>query len=83
VVNRIKRCLPLKLQKLLLGVGDRLCPLLKLDILHLHGVLKVADPIGIDIHLLSSDVKQHTDVVPLMLGLTKMTISDLQLTFLL
>jgi hypothetical protein len=43
-------------QKLLVEVGDCLCPLLKLGVLHLNGVLKVDDPVGIDIHLLLSDV---------------------------
>jgi hypothetical protein len=43
-------------QKLLVQVGDCLCPLLKLGVLHLNGVLKVDDPVGIDIHLLLSDV---------------------------
>jgi hypothetical protein len=37
----------------------------------------VDDPVGTDIHLLVSDVEQLTGVVPLMLGLTKSTISDL------
>jgi hypothetical protein len=63
----------------LLEVGDHLCPLLKLDILHLNGVLKVNDPVGMDIHLLTSDVEQLTSVVPPMLGLTK----TMQLTLLL
>jgi hypothetical protein len=34
-------------------------------------VLKVDDPVGTDIHLLTSDVEQHTGVVPSMLGATK------------
>jgi hypothetical protein len=46
-------------------------------------VLKVDDPVGMDIHLLKSDVEQHIGVVPPMLGLTKSTVSDLQLTVLL
>jgi hypothetical protein len=48
-----------------------------LSVLHLNGVLKVDDPVGTDIHLLASDVEQLTGVVPLMLGLTQSTISDL------
>jgi hypothetical protein len=73
----------LKLQKLLLEVVDRLCPLLNLDILLLNGMLKVDDPVGMLIHLLTSDVEQLTCVVPPMLDLTKPMVSDLQLTVLL
>jgi hypothetical protein len=83
VVDRLGWCLPLKLQKLLLEVGDHLYPLLKLDALHLIGVLKVDDPVGTNIHLLTSDVEQHTGVVPPTLGLTKTTVSNLQLVVLL
>jgi hypothetical protein len=79
VVNRLKWCLPLKLQKLLLEVGDRLHPLLMLYVLCLHSVLKVEDPMGTDIHLLTGDVEQRTGVVPHTLGLTKTTVSNLQL----
>jgi hypothetical protein len=67
----------------LLEVGDRLRPLLKLAVMRLNGMLKVNDPVGTDIHLLASDVEQLMGVVPPMLGLTKLTISDLQLTVLL
>jgi hypothetical protein len=59
---------------MLLEVDDHLHPLLKLSILRLHVVLKVNDPVGTDIHLLMSDVKQHTGVVPSMLGVTKATV---------
>jgi hypothetical protein len=59
---------------MLLEVDDHLHPLLKLGILRLHVVLKVNDPVGTDIHLLRSDVKQHTGVVPSMLGVTKATV---------
>jgi hypothetical protein len=52
-------------------VGDPLRPLLKLGVLRLHMVLKVEDPVGTDIHLLTTDVEQHTSVVPSMLGVTK------------
>jgi hypothetical protein len=38
-------------------------------------VLKVDDSVGMDIHLLTSDVKQRTGVVPSMLGATKVTIN--------
>jgi hypothetical protein len=77
VVDGLRWYLPLKLQKLLLKVGDHLCPLLKLDVLRLIGVLKVDDPVGMDIHLLTSDVEQHTGVVPPTLGLTKTMVSNL------
>jgi hypothetical protein len=83
VVNGCGWCWPLQLQKLLLEVGDRLRPLLKLGVLRLHVVLKVDDPVGTSIHLLMSDVEQHTGVVPPMLGLTKSMVSDLQLAVLL
>jgi hypothetical protein len=46
-------------------------------------VLKVYEPMGMDIHLLTCDVEQLTDVVPLMLSLTKTMICDLQLVVLL
>jgi hypothetical protein len=59
------------------------CPLIKLGILHLNGVLEVYDPVGTDIHLLTCDVEQLSGVVPPMLGLTKMMICDLQLVVLL
>jgi hypothetical protein len=54
-----------------------------LGLLRLEGMLKVDDPVGMDIHLLPSDVKQLTGVVPPMLSLTKTTICYLQLTVLL
>jgi hypothetical protein len=56
---------------MLLKVGDHLRPLLKLNILRLHVVLKVDNSVGTDIHLLAGDVEQHTSVVPSMLGITK------------
>jgi hypothetical protein len=77
VVNRPKWYLSLKLQKLLLKIRDRLRPLLKLDILRLHMVLKVDDPMVMDIHLLTGDVEQHTSAVPSMLGLTNTMVSSL------
>jgi hypothetical protein len=77
MVDRLGWCLPLKLKKLLLVVEDRLHPLLKFIVLHLNGMLKVDDPVGTDIHLLTRDVEQLTGVVPPMLGLTKLTVSDL------
>jgi hypothetical protein len=83
MVNGCRWCRRLQLQKLLLEVGDHLRPLLKLGVLRLHVVLKVDDPVGMSIHLLTSDVEQHTGVVPPMLGLTKSTVSDQQLTVLL
>jgi hypothetical protein len=71
VVDRLEWCLHLKLQQLLLEVGDHLCPLLKLSILHLHVVLKVDNPVGTGLHLLTGDVEQHVGVIPSMLGVTK------------
>jgi hypothetical protein len=38
-------------------------------------VLKVDNPVGTALHLLASDVKQHTGVVPSMLGVTKVTVN--------
>jgi hypothetical protein len=67
----------LQLQKLLLEVGDHLCPFLKLGTLCLQGVLKVYNPVGTDVHLLTCKVKQLIGVVSPMLGFTKMTIRDL------
>jgi hypothetical protein len=60
---------------LLLKVGDRLHPLLKLGVLHLHVVLKVDNPVGMGLHLLTGDVEQHMGVVPTMLGITKGTVN--------
>jgi hypothetical protein len=67
----------LELQQLLLEVGDHLRPLLKLGVLHLHVVLKVNNPVGTNIHLLTSDVEQHTGVVSSMPGVTKATVDHL------
>jgi hypothetical protein len=74
-VGRLRWCLHLKLQQLLLKVGDHLCPLLKLSILRLYMVFKVDDSMGMDIHLLVSDVEQHTGVVTSMLDVTKAIIN--------
>jgi hypothetical protein len=67
----------------LLRAGNHLRPLLMLSILCLHVVLKVDDTVGMDIHLLTGDVEQHTGVVPSMLGITKATVYLLLLTVLL
>jgi hypothetical protein len=77
MLDRLRWCLSLKLQQLLLEVGDHLRPLLKLGILHLHMVLKVDDPMGTDIHLLLRDVEQYMGVVPSMLDITKTTVNIL------
>jgi hypothetical protein len=74
-VGRLGWCLHLKLQQLLLKVGDRLRLLLKLGILHLHVVLKVDNPMGTGLHLLAGDVEQRTGVVPSMLGVTKASVN--------
>jgi hypothetical protein len=71
VIGRLRWCLHLKLQQLLLEVVDHLCPLLKLGVLHLHMVLKVDNPVGFGLHLLMGDVEQHVGVVPSMLGVTR------------
>jgi hypothetical protein len=47
----------LKLQQLLLKVGDRLRPLLKLSVLHIDMVLKVDNPVGTGLHLLTGNVE--------------------------
>jgi hypothetical protein len=60
---------------LLLKVGDCLRPLLKLGVLYLHVLLKVDNPMGTGLHLLTSDVEQHTGVVPSMLGVTKVMVN--------
>jgi hypothetical protein len=75
VVDRLRWCLPLKLQQLLLKVGYHLHPLLKLGILCLHMVLKVENHMGMGLHPLTDDVEQHTGVVPPMLGVTKTTVN--------
>jgi hypothetical protein len=67
----------LKLQQLLLKVGNHLNPLLKLGVLHLHVVLKVDYPVGTGLNLLTGDVEQHAGVVPSMLGVTKATVNIL------
>jgi hypothetical protein len=75
VVNRLGWCLHLKLQQLLLEVGDHLRPLLKLNILRLHVVFKVDNPMSTGLHLLTGDVKHHAGVVPSMLSVTKATVN--------
>jgi hypothetical protein len=75
VVGRLGWCLHLKLQQLLLEVGDHLHPLLKLSVLCLHVVLKVDNPMGTGLQLFTGDVEQHAGVVPSMLGVTKATIN--------
>jgi hypothetical protein len=57
VVGRLGWHLHLNLQQLLLKVGDRLRPLLKLGVLYIHVVLKVDNPMGTGLHLLASDVE--------------------------
>jgi hypothetical protein len=74
-IGRLRWRLHLKLQQLLLEVGDSLRPHLKHGVLHLHVVLKVDNPVGTDLHLLMGDVEQHTGVVPSMLRVTKATVN--------
>jgi hypothetical protein len=65
-----------------LEVGDRLHPLLKLGTLHLKSVLEVYNPVGMDPHLLMSEVRLQMGVVLPVLDLTKAMIHDLQLAVL-
>jgi hypothetical protein len=69
----------LQLQKVLLEVGDSLCPLLKFYTLHLDGILEVHDHMDTGLHLLTCKVELLMGEVPPMLGLTKATVSGLQL----
>jgi hypothetical protein len=64
-VGRLGWRLHLKLQQLLL----------KLNILHLHVVFKVDNPVSTGLHLLSGDVEQHMGVVSSRLGITKVTVN--------
>jgi hypothetical protein len=73
--DRLEWCLHLKLQQLLLKLGNHLCPLLKLSVLRLHVVLKVGNLVGMGLHLLTGDVEQHVGVVSSMLGVTKVTVN--------
>jgi hypothetical protein len=75
VVDRLGWCLHLKIQQLLLEVDDNLLPLLKLGVLRLLMVLKVDNPMGIGLHLLTGDVEQHAGVVPSMFSVTKATVN--------
>jgi hypothetical protein len=74
-VGRLGWRLHLKLQQLLLKVGDHLRPLIKLGVLHLHVVLKVDNPMATGLHLLSGIIEQHTGVVSSMHGVTKATVN--------
>jgi hypothetical protein len=69
----------LQLQKLLLEVGDRLCPLIKLGILCLGGILEMHDHVGASVHLLTSEVKLSTGEVPPVIDLSKAVVCSLQL----
>jgi hypothetical protein len=69
--------------RVVLKVGDHLYPLLKLSVMRLHMVLKVDNPVGAGLHLLTGDVEQHTGVVPSMLGVTKVMVNPLSLPVLL
>jgi hypothetical protein len=75
VVDKLRWCVHLKLHQLLLKVGNHLHPLLKLNILRLHVVLKVDNPVGTSLHLLTGDVEQHVGVVPSVLDVTKVTVN--------
>jgi hypothetical protein len=60
---------------LLLKVSDHVYPLLKLSVLRLHVVLKVDNPVGMGLHLLTGDVEQHPGVVPSVLGISKVMVN--------
>jgi hypothetical protein len=64
---------------LLLKRGDHRCPLLKLEVLLLIGMLEVYDHVGALIHQLARCVKLLMNVVSRMLGLVEATVRDLQL----
>jgi hypothetical protein len=68
--------------ELLLESGDHRCPLLKLEVLLLDGVLKVYNHVGVGVHLLMGEVKLLVVVVPPVLSLTEAVVCDLQLTVL-
>jgi hypothetical protein len=71
VVDRLGWCLHLNLQQLLVKVRDHLRPLHNLNFLGLHVVLKVDNPVGTGLHLLTSDVEQRAGVISSVLGVTK------------
>jgi hypothetical protein len=71
--------LKLKHLNLLLKRGNHRCPLHKLEVLLLIGMLEVYDHVSALIHQLLRRVKMLTDVVPHMLDLTKVMVRDLQL----
>jgi hypothetical protein len=71
--------LKLKHLNLLLKRGNHHCPLLKLDVLLLIGMLEVYDRVSALVHQLTWHIKLLTDVVPHVLGLTEVTVHDHQL----
>jgi hypothetical protein len=72
----------LKHLELLLKVGDCHSPLLELEVLLLHSMLKVDDHVGANVHLLIGAVQLLVGLVPPMLVLSEVAICDLQVTFL-
>jgi hypothetical protein len=66
-----------------LEAGDDLCPLLKLGILHLNGILKINDNLGVGVHRLTCEVDLLLGVDQPMLDLAKAAVRDLQLKVLL
>jgi hypothetical protein len=62
---------------MLLEVGDRLRPLLKLYISCLNGILEMHDRVGPGVHLITSKVNLLTGVVPPVLGLAKAAVCNL------
>jgi hypothetical protein len=71
--------LKLKQLNLLLKRGNHHCPLLKLEVLLLIGVLEVYDSVSVLVHQLMRQVKLLMDVVPRVLSLTEVMVCDLQL----
>jgi hypothetical protein len=71
--------LKLKHLNLLLKRGNHRCPLLKLEVLLLVGVLEVYDRVSALVHQLTRRMKLLTNVVPHVLGLSGATVRDLQL----
>jgi hypothetical protein len=72
-------CLLLRLQKLLLEVGDCLCPLLKHGNPHLYDIIEMHYRVGMGVHLLTSEVKLLMGELPPVFSLTKAVVRGLPL----
>jgi hypothetical protein len=71
--------LKLKHLNLLLKRGNHYCPLLKLEVLLLIGVLEVYDRVSALVHQLTRHIKLLMNVVSCMLDLAEVMVRDLQL----